>query len=192
MGSERWRGRSWHPDPVTPGPPPEISGIVTEGRTGGEILPRIENSAFFSIYFAGGAGNRRRQISAEPAGIEGNTAEPRGSGEGAISRGFSQVDAGYDARHTADADAAREYLSAGARGDECAHLALKLASVVLASADVKLAFEVLAGGAFAHARATELASLVLAREAEATGVAGDAASSKATVGDGGPVGRRAR
>jgi hypothetical protein len=96
------------------------------------------------------------------------------------------------ARHTRDADAAREYLSAGARGDACGHLALKLASVVLARADVKLAFEVLAGGPFAHARATELASLVLGREAGATGVGGDGEASKATVVDEGAGGRRDR
>jgi hypothetical protein len=73
--------------------------------------------------------------------------ERGGLGEGSISRRFPQVDAEHDARHTPDADAAREYLSAGARGDDCAHLALKLACVVLARADVKLAFAVLAGGA---------------------------------------------
>jgi hypothetical protein len=53
---------------------------------------------------------------------------------------------------------------------------------VLARADVKLAFEVLAGGPFAHARATELASLVLARETEPTDVA--------CVGEGTKDGRR--
>jgi hypothetical protein len=72
------------------------------------------------------------------------------------------VDAEHDARHTIDAaDVAREYLSAGARGDECGYLAMKLASAVLSREDVRLAFEVLAGGPFCHARATELAALVL-------------------------------
>lgn len=52
----------------------------------------------------------------------------------------------------------------GARGEDCAHLAVKLASAVLSREDVRLAFEVLAGGPFCHARATELASLVLERE----------------------------
>jgi hypothetical protein len=51
--------------------------------------------------------------------------------------------------------------------------------------DVKLALEVLAGGPFAHARATELASWVLAREAESTGVGSDGEASRATVADGG-------
>jgi hypothetical protein len=125
----------------------------------------------------GGAGNRRPQRSVEPAGIEENIAERGGPGEGSTSRTFSQVDAEHDARHTPDADAAREYLSAGARGDDCAHLALRLASAVLARADVKLAFEVLAGGPFAHARTTELASLVLSGETAATGVADEGGGS---------------
>jgi len=74
------------------------------------------------------------------------------------------VDAEHDARHPIDA--AREYLSAGARGDECGNLAMKLASAVLSREDLRLAFEVLAGGPFCHARATELGGRVLARERE--------------------------
>lgn len=96
--------------------------------------------------------------------MEGILREPTGTGEGAFSRGFPSVDAEHDARHTADV--AREYLTAGARGEDCAHLAVKLASAVLARADVRLAFEVLAGGPFCHARATELASRVLGRQRE--------------------------
>lgn len=102
------------------------------------------------------------------------------------------MDAEHDARHTTDADVAREYLSAGARGDACGYLALKLASAVLARADVKLAFAVLAGGPFAHARATELASHVLGRDVGAIGVAGSREASEATVVDRGPGRRRGR
>jgi phosphomannomutase len=58
--------------------------------------------------------------------------------------------------------------------------------------DVKLALEVLAGGPFAHARATELASWVLEREAEQIGVASDGDASRATVADGESGGRRGR
>jgi hypothetical protein len=144
------------------------------------------------LFGGGGAGNRNPQRDGEPAGIRGNPQERGESGEGSLSRSFSQVDADYDARHTRDADAAREYLSAGARGEACRHLALKLASVVLARADVKLAFAVLAGGPFAHARATELASLVLGREAGATGVGSDGEACEATVADRGPGRRRGR
>jgi hypothetical protein len=96
--------------------------------------------------------------------MEGILGEPTGTGEGAFSRGFPSVDAEHDARHTADV--AREYLIAGASGKDCAQLAVKLASAVLSREDVRLAFEVLAGGPFCHARATELASRVLGRESE--------------------------
>jgi hypothetical protein len=66
---------------------------------------------------------------------------------------------------------------------------VKLASVVLSRADVKLAFEVFAGGPFVHARATELASLVLGREAEASGVAGLGEGAETDVVDGHSGGR---
>jgi hypothetical protein len=111
-----------------------------------------------------GAGNRTPRRDGESTRIYGNGGEPTGTGEGSISRRFPLVDAEHDARHTIDA--AREYLSAGARGNECGHLAMKLASAVLSREDVRLAFEVLAGGPFCHARATELASRVLGRPRE--------------------------
>jgi hypothetical protein len=57
--------------------------------------------------------------------------------------------------------AAREYLEAGAAGLPCAELAVALARAVLRSADVQLALQVLEGGPFAHARATELAGRAL-------------------------------
>ena len=122
-------------------------------------LPSLRRS--FLGGFSGGAGNRIPRRAGESTGIHGNGGEPTGTEEGSISRRFPPVDAEHDARHTIDA--AREYLSAGARGDECGHLAMKLASAVLSREDVRLAFEVMAGGPFCHARATELASRVLGR-----------------------------
>ena len=61
-------------------------------------------------------------------------------------------------------DAARAYLEAGAAGLPCAELAVELARAVLGQPDVQLALQVLEGGPFAHARATELASRVLESE----------------------------
>jgi hypothetical protein len=153
-----------HPDPGTPRTPEKIFGIVTAGRTGGETFLATQISAFFSVFGGGGAGNRTPRRDGESTRIYGNGGEPTGTGEGALSRGFRSVDAEHDARHTIDT--AREYLSAGARGDECGHLAMKLASAVLSREDVRLALEVLAGGPFCHARATELASRVLGRQRE--------------------------
>jgi hypothetical protein len=107
----------------------------------------------------GGAGNRIPRRSGEPAGIHGNPRDLTGTGEGAISRGFASVHAEHDARHTRRL--AEDYLTAGANGDRCGHLAVALASTVLATPEVRLAFEVLVGGPFAHARATELADRLL-------------------------------
>ena len=59
------------------------------------------------------------------------------------------------------AEAARAYLEAGAAGLPCAELAVELAQAVLGNPNVQLALQVLEGGPFAHARATELASRVL-------------------------------
>lgn len=59
------------------------------------------------------------------------------------------------------ARAAREYLKAGAGGLPCAGLAAAVARAVLDTTDVRLALQVLEGGPFAHARATELAARVL-------------------------------
>ena len=53
--------------------------------------------------------------------------------------------------------AARAYLEAGAAGLPCAALAVELAQAVLGHPNVQLALQVLEGGPFAHARATELA-----------------------------------
>jgi hypothetical protein len=60
------------------------------------------------------------------------------------------------------AEAARAYLEAGAAGLPCAELAVELAQSVLGHPDLQLALQVLEGGPFAHARATELACRVLA------------------------------
>ena len=46
----------------------------------------------------------------------------------------------------------------------CAEMAVELARAVLGCSDVQLALEVLEGGPFAHARATELACGVLKSE----------------------------
>jgi hypothetical protein len=59
------------------------------------------------------------------------------------------------------ARAAREYPEAGAAGLPCGDLAVALARAVLHTTDVRLALQVLEGGPFAHARATELAGRVL-------------------------------
>ena len=59
------------------------------------------------------------------------------------------------------AEAARAYLEAGAAGLPCAELAVELAQAVLGHPDVQLALQVLEGGPFAHARATELACRML-------------------------------
>lgn len=58
-------------------------------------------------------------------------------------------------------EAARAYLEAGAAGLPCADLAVELARAVLGRPDIQLALQVLNGGPFAHAQATELASRVL-------------------------------
>jgi len=56
---------------------------------------------------------------------------------------------------------ARAYLDAGAAGLPCAELAVELARAVLGHPEVQLALNVLEGGPFAHARATELACRLL-------------------------------
>jgi len=60
------------------------------------------------------------------------------------------------------AEAARAYLEVGAAGLPCAELAVELAQAVLRHPDVQLALQVLEGGPFARARATQLACRVLA------------------------------
>lgn len=54
------------------------------------------------------------------------------------------------------------YLRAAARGEPCGALAIALAEAVLRAPPIQLALAVLDGGLHAHARATELAELVLA------------------------------
>ena len=101
----------------------------------------------------------------EPDREEGNVEEARGTERkareavGADSSQFAHVPAAHDARHVAALAAA--YLDAGIRGEPCGELALCLACAVLDENTVRLARLVLAGGPFAHARATELAALVL-------------------------------
>jgi len=67
-------------------------------------------------------------------------------------------------------DTARAYLEAGAAGVPCAELAVELARAVLSNPDVQLAREVLKGGAFAHARATEFACRALGANVECAAV----------------------
>jgi len=60
--------------------------------------------------------------------------------------------------------AAQAYLEAGAAGLPCAGLAVELARAVLGLPDVQLAMQVLEGGPFAHARATELARRIVSAD----------------------------
>lgn len=113
----------------------------------------------------GGAGNRTRRSSHEPSRKQANAHEREGVGTPSDSRQFAQVDARYAAHHSSLDLAARTYLETGATGKSCAHLALQLAAAVMAQPIVQQAIAVLAGGAHVHSRATELAAIVLSREA---------------------------
>lgn len=77
-------------------------------------------------------------------------------------------------------DVAQAYLDAGAAGLPCAELAVALARGVLDQPEVQFALQVLGGGPFAHARATELATQVL--EAKASQLT-SSRRSKARAGD---------
>ena len=88
----------------------------------------------------------------EPTGTDGN-------GRPDDSRSFPSTPANHVARH--ESAIAREYLEAGANGEPCAHLAVALATSVLREPSAALALQIVAGGEFVHARATELAERVL-------------------------------
>jgi len=111
--------------------------------------------------FGGGAGNRTRRTSHDPTRKTANPDVRPTSGDPADSRQIAPVDARLAAGQSQAADAARKYLAAGADGAPCDDLALQLASAVMNGPCVRLAGSVLAGGEHLHARATELAALVL-------------------------------
>lgn len=115
----------------------------------------------------GGAGNRTTESTPEPARIEPNSREQGEGGTPSDSRLFVAVDAGYAAHHSVPELAARRYLETGLSGEPCAHLALQLAAAVMSGPLVQTALAVLAGGAHVHARATDLAALVLSAAATA-------------------------
>lgn len=111
--------------------------------------------------FGGGAGNRTRPTTHDPARKTTNLDDEHTSGDPADSRQIVQGDARLAAGQSAAARVARKYLAAGADGAPCDDLALQLASAVMAEPLVRLAGSVLAGGEHLHSRATELAELVL-------------------------------
>lgn len=109
----------------------------------------------------GGAGNRTRQTDHESSRkttflrVEGPPDQPPNPPQ------IAQVDARFAARQTSVEDAARNYLVVGSNGDPCADLALQLAASVMSERRVQLAMAVLGSGPHMHARATDLAALVL-------------------------------
>lgn len=114
----------------------------------------------------GGAGNRTREKCRESSRKPTNAHEREQWFTHANSRQFVQTDAHYAAHHNALERAALEYLETGATGKSCAHLALELAAAVMASPLVQGAMAVLAGGPHMHSRATDLAAIVLSRQAK--------------------------
>lgn len=99
--------------------------------------------------------------SANQTESEGSTTDAPGTG----SRDFLGLAAAHDARHARELAVA--YLQAAARDEPANGLAIALAAAVAAAPELRLALAVLAGGPSAHARAIELAGIVLGMPAAA-------------------------
>lgn len=154
--------------PVTPPTPTavatprglvEFATIFAASATGCEMIEEV----------GGGAGNRTRLTTHDPAGKPTNPRVEAAPGDPPNSRQFVQVDARFAAGQSAVDEVARNYLVAGSRGEPCAELALQLAAAVMSEPRVQLAMAVLDGGPHAHSRATDLAALVLSETAPQVG-----------------------